>query len=363
MTRWLASFVLIAALAAAGLASAPPVFASSGDIGDSFDSPAYDGNNGTTPFRSNWAEIGEDDGPDAGSVQVVKNGGCSASYCLQIDGSSTTRGVARRADLSAATFAVLEFALTQTGSPGEGRLSVRVSSDRGRTWTTVASFPRQVHHAAPRLDISMYASGGTMISFVASPGSSHVSYVDDVRILFGHDEPTQLPVSDDQIDRGGPPDHANPQGAPHATTTTSAPPPTTTTSTTATTTPRREANDETDDPPEAAGSGGFGSDILSGLALQYRTFAPPGWTASEESAIRSRLEATDLSQAVAGIPTIRDGRDPVVGVSGTFTRPGPSVRSSFVPTAILGALVAWASITGIETRKRRTKKAPASPGR
>jgi hypothetical protein len=130
-------------------------------------------------------------------------------------------------------------------------------------------------------------------------------------------------------------------------------PTTTTSTTTVPTTAAAQDGLAAGEPTGPGGTGRIADDILIGIALEIRNFAPPAWTASEESAIRARLEATNLSGSVSRGLDIRDDRSPVTDVAGTFTRPGPSIRNQFAPAAILGAILAWALITGLETRRRK----------
>ena len=167
-------------------------------------------------------------------------------------------------------------------------------------------------------------------------------------------------AASEDADPAVPPDTVVPRDRPQE--------PTTTTTTTTTVPPRTTRPPPTTDPPGTnadesepappSTSGRLSDDILIGIAVQFRSFAPPAWTASEESVIWANLEATDLSGDLAGLRALREGLEPVVDVSGTFTRPGPSLRGSFIPTAILGALAAWATISGFERREKRKKKAP-----
>ena len=90
------------------------------------------------------------------------------------------------------------------------RLQRASPRDGGRSWITLATFPRQIHSASPEFDISRYASSNTVIAFVVTGGANHVSYIDDVRLTLGYEDPPLDPVSEGP-DKGGPPDHADPR--------------------------------------------------------------------------------------------------------------------------------------------------------
>lgn len=318
-------------------------------LADSFETSSYDGNDGTMRFRGPWSEIGENDGPKSGDVRIVKTGGCESGLCLEINGTSEVLGVRRGADLSGATGAVLSFALSQKGGPADGDLAVRVSSDGGRTWTTLVGYPRHTHPATHSLDITPWTSQRTVIAFVATPDMRHTADLDDVRIDVTYEGPPQDP---DPPDTGsGPPDHADPQGKPHVTPTTAAPPQ----GQDAGTTGAEISGDGPADTPSTTATGRLNDDVLIGIAMSHRSFAPPAWTATERSLVRSSIRAADISRALAGSRELRRDREPITDVSAMFTRTGPSLGSQLIPAALLGVLIAWATITGFERKNPQSR--------
>ena len=155
-TAALLAIVLLVAPAVGAMASGVEL------VSDEFDSASYDGNNGTARFSGPWREIGESDGAGSGRVQVTRSGSCSEGRCLQIVGSATAHGATRTVDLSRFPHGTLSFSLAQNGAPGDGALAARISNDGGRSWITLATFPRQVHIASPEFGISRYASSNTV---------------------------------------------------------------------------------------------------------------------------------------------------------------------------------------------------------
>ena len=336
---------LASALLAALSIGISPVSADSDAVyADTFDDLSFSGSDGTLPLSAPWTEIGESDGPGAGDVRVQRNGQCRAGACLRIDGAASRRGAARRVDLGGATLAVLELAVAQIGPPG-GHLVVRISPDGGRTWTSLAKLGR--HDAGTmRFDVTRAATKSSLVAIDVSPGSTHSSFVDDFRVFVSYDDPPR-PVEPSDDGKGGPPPHAEPSGKPHATTTTTTLPTTTTRPPGAGDTP----------PTGSSGTAAPRNDVLIGIAIQHRSFAPPAWTATEESAIRAGVRAAALSEALPGVRVLRGDLAPLTQVAAPLTRPGPGVRSRFVPTALFGALLAWATITGFE--RRRSPRAQA----
>lgn len=343
--RLLAAAAVTAMVVAGVGSSARAALQNTGSLADSFDTSSYEGNDGTMRFEGPWLEIGEADGPDSGVVRVVTTGGCESGPCLEIVGSPEAHGARRSANLSDATGARLSFALSQQGAPSDGELLVRVSTDGGRTWTTLVGYPRHTRKATHTLDLSPYASPQTVIAFVATAGMRHASHIDDVRIDVTYDEPPQDPEPTDP--GGGPPDHADPQGKPHVTPTTAVPPEVGGPDAGGGT----SLGNNSGDTSSAAPIGRRNDDVLIGIAMSYRTFAPPAWTATERSLVRESIQAADISRAVAGNRELRRDREPITDVSAMFTRTGPSLGSQLLPAALLGVLIAWATITGFERKK------------
>ena len=84
---------------------------------DDFAAVAYDGSTGTIDWSTTpWIEMGEDDGPTVGRVQVVVDDGCPEG-CLQL---LPGGGAERAVDLSDTTDAQLAVALRTPGDDGDG---------------------------------------------------------------------------------------------------------------------------------------------------------------------------------------------------------------------------------------------------
>lgn len=342
---------ILAAALAFGLSGAASAMQAEGSAlyGDDFESGGFDGNTGTETFSGSWRELGESDGPGAGQVAIYRGGSCASGRCLGIAGEPASRGAWRLANLSATTRATLRFDLSQKGRPADGLLVIAASADGGGTWSTLSTIGRHSHTGTFVVDLTDFRSRETAIAFRLTAGATHEVRIDNVII-------DESPPGTDPADDGPPPDHADPKGKPHTTTTTSAAPSTTTTAPPTTTTTTLPP------PPPPTGGGGpvpgsddpVAADTVIGIAIQQgRDLAPPAWTTADKAALRAHLGATDLSSAPIGARELRGEWEPLSGEFVMFTRPGSSVRSRFIPTAIFGALLAWATITGFERRNRR----------
>ncbi len=167
-----------------------PGATSAGDYLDEFNAAAFDGDDGSYGWSSDWQELGESNGPGSGRVRVVASSTrCVNGNCLRIGGEEVSingRGVSRQADLSGATTAELSFTIADSGS--EGSVSIEISGNGGSSWTTLATF--SMGSGVPStptpqsFDISAYAAADTEIRFVGAGSLNNTAYlyIDNVRI-------------------------------------------------------------------------------------------------------------------------------------------------------------------------------------
>ncbi|MGK4567239.1 Ig-like domain-containing protein [Flavobacterium sp. 3HN19-14] len=100
-------------------------------VRDQFSSAAYNLNNGTVNWASNWTETGEATNATAGNITVTGN-------ALRISGASV-RSIQRSANLTGAISATLTYDFTKTGgTAATDILNVQAAPD-GATWTTVGT--------------------------------------------------------------------------------------------------------------------------------------------------------------------------------------------------------------------------------
>jgi Tfp pilus assembly protein PilX len=132
----------------------------------------YVGSDGTldwTPWA--WQEIGDDDDPCTGNVQVAEDGGLPEPGNFRTWLADPGGGVTRRLDISSLSTAYLNFDYRREalGNPPDG-LTVEVSPDGGATWVTMGTIWGPGTDAAYRsacYDISTYRAADTRVRFVA----------------------------------------------------------------------------------------------------------------------------------------------------------------------------------------------------
>ena len=161
-------------------------------VRDEFKTIAYNGNDGSAKWATDWVELGETDGPRSGQVRVVYTRACPAGNCLRIGGNEVNinrHGLWRGADLSGAGAARLSFDFRRRAlTSGRGGVYLQISGDGGATWTTLgkyAFYRSDWRPVAQRFDISRYAGPDTRIRFLGA-GEKTVGYmfIDNVQIEY-----------------------------------------------------------------------------------------------------------------------------------------------------------------------------------
>jgi len=134
-----------------------------------------------------WAEIGENDGPEAGDVASVSFlGGAQHGLRLQ----NAARGIQGFVNLSDAATATLSFAYRRKDmNEISDVVRIEISVDNGTTWVEVARLTGPDTDAALQVasyDISAYMAAGTAIRFVTSDTFDTLDkfYVDYVEISY-----------------------------------------------------------------------------------------------------------------------------------------------------------------------------------
>jgi len=186
---------------------------------DRFDIQAYDNDDGTQPWASDWQELGESTDPSSGLVRVVVD---SQNDALRIGASSessiTGRGAVREADLSGSTTATLTFDYRREfGDEPGGSVLVEISGDGGSSWTTLQTYAIDTNDPgliAASFDVSSFVAADTQIRFVGSGNVQENTffYADNVRIefSFANTAPVLLPlgaslpaITEDKVDNPG----------------------------------------------------------------------------------------------------------------------------------------------------------------
>lgn len=167
---------VITSVAAMAMAAGPV------SVSDDFDSGGYGGSNSTAGggWAAPWSEIGEDDGPAAGSVVVKKASGCD-SNCLVVSGSILLlgSGASRTAEVASPSNAELAYS-ANFDALTTAVLTVQVNPDGGG-WKTIAI--RRGSGTYVDSIGSVASSVGVRFS-VAGLGIGGSTSVDDVDLTF-----------------------------------------------------------------------------------------------------------------------------------------------------------------------------------
>ncbi|MGH8537584.1 MAG: DUF4347 domain-containing protein, partial [Gammaproteobacteria bacterium] len=173
-------------------------------VRDDFAPAAYDGNDGSDSWSTDWQEIGESNGPASGRVQVV-SGSLEISTLLAGLG---MRGAAREVNLSGASSAVLSFNYQRSsGLISSSQAFAEVSNNGGGSWFRLATYDLNSSDATPiaqQFDLTPYISSQTQIRFASNTLSlellaSSISF-DDIDISY--DAHGSTPILD--LDSGAP---------------------------------------------------------------------------------------------------------------------------------------------------------------
>lgn len=154
---------------------------------DDFTAVAFNGSDGSFAWSSEWVEIGEADGADAGDVAVTPFWG-GALQGLRLQGAD--KGVLRALDLAQATTAQVTVAYRRKNFRTEhDYVILTASSDGGNTWNALARWDGPATDEAIQnetLDLRAYLSTQAMLRLVTAPGMNPEArfYLDQVDVAF-----------------------------------------------------------------------------------------------------------------------------------------------------------------------------------
>ncbi len=184
---------------------------SSGLFSDQFASVSYAGSDGTGAWATNWLEVNEADGLNAGDLRVVADLGDN-SLRVKDNGTGSGEGVQRELNLSAYSSATLSFEYRRVGLTAADRyVAVQVSNNGGSSWTELDRFAgatggvTDANYNSVSYDISTYMASHTRIRFMSAPnlGNDEIVYFDNVQVQAtqqtqsaGHDLPGLLTLAD-----------------------------------------------------------------------------------------------------------------------------------------------------------------------
>ena len=105
-------------------------------VADDFATYDFTGSTGTLPWAGPWTEVGEADGPSAGSVQVIDEPHCETDPCLNLGRAvGPDAAVERQADLSGYVAGTLEYDYkVHRHDAGAGTATLEISPNGGTDW-------------------------------------------------------------------------------------------------------------------------------------------------------------------------------------------------------------------------------------
>jgi len=366
------TFVLVLALAPGLTALAT----STGNIKDKLTSIGWGGSDGSLPWSGPWQENGDDGDEKKGDVRVVSSGHCASGNCMQIAALTTLLsgpiGATRRADTSDLRELELCFDIKATGSLLGSSLRVQVKGEEG--WETVKQYSLETEFTEHRtIDISEFSSEDFQIRFrFESTLLGSEVYIDNVELQGvpaeeGGDTTTTT-TSVDQTTTTVPGD-----------TTTTTKPATTTTKPDTTTTTKPGASESTTTTTEPSTTTTAAPVTKPTLFGPDRDDTSTGGTSSTSTTVPAAgLEGTDgdgsgtggtgtgpegsgIRASARGIQASFEGglygdMRTVSSVNGVdlqadYNMAVEVIRSSWAWMVLLGLLVGWAIVSGLERRR------------
>jgi len=155
------------------------------NFADLFETVSYSNNNGSTPWRTAWAETGETTSPSSGSIKIVSG---------QLSLSNKNRAISRSVNLSQAASATLSFTYKRSNFTSSSHIVAVQASKDGSSWTTLNTITGPGSDVNPLLatfDLTPFLSATTTLRFGITAGSSNYLYIDNVQISYK--QPLVLP--------------------------------------------------------------------------------------------------------------------------------------------------------------------------
>ncbi len=178
-------------------------------VRDEFDAIAYDGDDGTASWSSDWQDSDPQyPGPVGGPIYVYDKPECpsaGSTYCVAFHANKYV-SLTREVDLSAAASATLTYAYAHEPLGGLVRVVVEVSSNEGQSWAVLKAYSADTQaDGFESLDLSPYLASDTRIRFRDAQDSGKKLYFDDVQIEFTYTPDTDFPrlIGADQLHAQG----------------------------------------------------------------------------------------------------------------------------------------------------------------
>jgi hypothetical protein len=170
-----------------GGGTSPPPASCDGTYRDEFNSVSYSNNVNSLAWSTDWIEINETDGANAGDEKIMNDTGHSSLRLRDNDGGG--EGVEREADLSGATTASLSLLYRRNNLDKiSDKVTIWISSNGSSgPWSELIFFAgggTDSDYVPFSLDISAFISANTRIRFLTSStmGGTDEVYFDDIQI-------------------------------------------------------------------------------------------------------------------------------------------------------------------------------------
>lgn len=154
------------------VAATPQQGVIAGNLLDTFHTGSFANNNGSISFASDWHEVGEDNGPGTGDLEVDNDGGlCANGRCIQIETVTVGDALVRAANLGRAGAAKVNYVYGHTSG---GAVAFEVSSDAGQHWSTLAThvMDKDRKKISASFDITPWLSDDLRVRFRVSQANS-----------------------------------------------------------------------------------------------------------------------------------------------------------------------------------------------
>lgn len=383
MRRWILVTLMLGGMAGWAL----PAWGESLRAADDFESNSYGGSTGSSPWSGPWQEVGESDGPGAGAVTVASSNYCASGSCAKVEGllSLTSLGLRRTVDLGDAVSATLSYRLNYPAILfSAGRVDIEVEAADGTSQRLTTYRPGQ--DVSGSHDISAYISRATEIRMVASGLSLQTQiYLDDVEVEWDLPEPTTTTTTTTTSTTSTTTTTTTTTPPGRASTTSTTQPTAGTVSTTSTTQPTGSRPTTTITPPPTGGGtarpttttvapvppgtqpAADGPEVGPGLGPAGpggpSAPPPPGEQTDEDGQPGPRRDGpqppddrptrtlgvvTDLSTGLD--PGNGLDLDPLRGLLAEFRILAEEIALELVGSLILGLVLAWASVSGLDRR-------------
>ncbi|HKP88150.1 MAG TPA: C25 family cysteine peptidase [Blastocatellia bacterium] len=146
---------------------------------DNFTTAAYNNNDGTANWATNWIETNDNNSATNGMIQIT-----GGELRIQDDNNANPSTIEREANLSGVTSATLTFDFRTQNVEATDQMRVQVSNNGGGAWTTLETFTGAFAASSRSYNISTSIASNTRVRFIEVTGysGSDSFFVNDFQI-------------------------------------------------------------------------------------------------------------------------------------------------------------------------------------